>query len=411
MTLAVLLAVMSMESHGGVADQITNLALELPKYGVQPAVVVRNPLSLGHVYAAMLREAGIRFEAIQYRRYKQIYDVCQILVQVALPLAIVDALLRRKTLAASRRTIWSVLRRLGYAGLDLVFFLRLLRHRVWRGVRLVHFRKPDAWSWIAKARKLGMATIYTEDTIPQEHTRKYYEGLNCVESSIDAVTAVSSASAKELESYLPMHRPIPVIPNLVVVNASSSQLKEREGHHRFVVASIARLSPEKDIETLLSAAHHASKQNHHLLFKVFGDGPLRVSSQCLAHELELDSYVEFCGAFDKTDLPAIMDEIDVVVLSTHYEGFGVALAEGMAFGKPVVATAVGGVMDVVADGVTGILVPEGDADALAIGILTLSLDPRLYTNMALAARERYLARFTPERVVPQYVALYERLAK
>lgn len=406
----VVLAVMTLEPHGGVADQITNLALELPKYGVQPAVVVRNPLSSGHGYAAMMREAGIMVVAIRHDRYLLVRNMCRILAGIALPLIIADAVLRRKTLVVSQHTIWGVLRRLGYAGLDVLLWLNLVRLRLFSGIRLAHFRKPDSWPWIARAHRLGYATIYSEDTIPWAHTVHYYRGLSTVDASISMATAVSRASATRLEEYLPAQRPTKVIPNMVLHPQLDLAHGKTNTASSFVVGSLARLDPQKDIETLLFATRKVKDSDTPIKVLIFGDGPLRGSLETLANELELREHVEFRGAFAKTDLPEIMAQIDIVVLSSHYEGFGVVLVEGMAYGKPVIASAVGGVMDVVEDGVTGILFPEGDADALAKGILALSIDQQLYKRMTQAARERYLDRFTPERVVPQYVALYERLA-
>ncbi|MEZ4515324.1 MAG: glycosyltransferase [Chloroflexota bacterium] len=409
-SMKVVLAVMTLEPHGGVADQITNLALELPKYGVQPAVVVRNPLSSGHGYAAMMREAGIMVVAIRHDRYLLVRNMCRILAGIALPLIIADAVLRRKTLVVSQHTIWGVLRRPGsYAGLDVLLWLNLVRLRLFSGIRLAHFRKPDSWPWIARAHRLGYATIYSEDTIPWAHTVHYYRGLSTVDASISIATAVSRASATARG-----------IPTCTAANKGNSehgtspQLDLAHGKTNtassFVVGSLARLDPQKDIETLLFATRKVKDSDTPIKVLIFGDGPLRGSLETLANELELREHVEFRGAFAKTDLPEIMAQIDIVVLSSHYEGFGVVLVEGMAYGKPVIASAVGGVMDVVEDGVTGILFPEGDADALAKGILALSIDQQLYKRMTQAARERYLDRFTPERVVPQYVALYERLA-
>lgn len=408
-SLLVALAVMSMEPHGGVADQMTILALELPKSGVTPVVLIRNPLTPVHDYVDLLRDAGVKVHAVRYERFRFVRSAARFISWIAFPATAIDAVLRRKTLATSRRTVWSVLRRLGYAGLDVIFWLRLIQFRLRRGARLVHFRKPDSWPWIDRARRLGLDIIYTEDTIPWRHTVDYYLGLGTVAGSISMVTAVSQASATALEAYLPKHKPIRVIPNMVLTPGARHESKstKKEG---FVVGSLARLDPPKDIETLLLAAQSAIKEQAGIRVLIYGDGPLRSSLETLAYSLGLSSYVEFRGAFTKNDLTKIMMEIDIVVLSSHYEGFGVVLVEGMAFGKPVVATAVGGVTDVIEHEVTGFLVPPRNPEALADAIVTLSRDHQLFNKMSLAARNAYLARFTPEKVVPQYVTLYERLA-
>jgi glycosyltransferase involved in cell wall biosynthesis len=406
MSLVVVLAVMTMEPQGGVADQITNLALELPKYGVTPIILVRNPLSPGHSYARSLRDRGIDLWAIDDKARCLVRSTCIILLAVATPLVWLESRVRHKTLASSRQSLWGLLRRAGYAGLDLVFWLRLVQARRIRRAQVIHLRNPDCWPTIPWARRLGFYTIYTEDTVPQTTTNPYYDGLSRIQHSIDVITAVSRASAAALRPFLGASIPVRVVPNMV--QTAPTPRPGRFPDERFEIACLARLAPQKELGTLLRAHKLALAENARLRLTIYGDGPERTHLQALAADLQIDKSVTLAGVFAKDQLPAVMQGIDVIVQSSIYEGFGVALAEGMAYGKPVVATAVGGVPEVVDDGVTGILVPARDPQALAAAILTLTRDKELYSRMAHSARERYLAYFTPEKVVPQYVVLYER---
>lgn len=401
----VVLAVMSLEPHGGVADQITNLAIELPRYGIQPFVLVRNPLSRNHAYANILKQSGVSLWAFSDAQYQLVRRICSSLLFLALPLAGADALLRRKTLSRSQQSLWGVLRGLGYAGLDAAFWLRLVYARTIKRVRLVHFRKPDAWLRISTAKRLGFCTVYTEDTLPELNTQHYYDGLAQVQQSVDFATAVSKASGLALKLSMRQPMSVAIIPNMVAVpHPAPLKQQERDG---FVVGCIARLTPPKDIETLMLAAREAVARMPSLRFMIHGDGPLRTNLEELALKLGLERNLTFAGAFAKPQLADVLSNIDLIVLSSLYEGFGVSLVEGMAYGKPAVATAVGGISEVVVDGVTGILVPPRSPRALADAILTLAQDRQLYERMARAARERYLAHYRPEQVVPQYLTAYE----
>lgn len=410
MPLYVVLAVMNMESHGGVADQITSLAVELPSYGIQPIVLVRNPLSAEHSYVPTLEEQGVRVWAIRYPVRRLVRAIFTLLWFLTIPFALTEAILRHKSMAASMDTMWALLRRLGYAGLDLVFLFRLVEARLIRRAKLVHFRNPDCWQKLPWAHFLGLRTVYTEDAIPQSITKHYYQHLSMVRRSIDAATAVSQASANSLQLFLGRDLKVHVIPNMFRVAISVPQPVPEE-NREFVLGCLARLVPEKDLGTLLHAFRIALSQNSALRLRIYGDGPERRSLKELATQLLIEDRTVFGGVFAKSHLPAIMRTIDLMVQSSVSEGFGVALIEGMAFGKPAVATAVGGVPEVIEDGVTGVLVPPSDPGALASAILVISSDVELYQRMSRAARQRYLTCFTPEQVIPRYVALYERLTK
>jgi glycosyltransferase involved in cell wall biosynthesis len=403
----VVLAVMSVGSHGGVADQMTNLALRLPDYGVRPIVLIRNPLVANHAYATLLHQHGVEIWAVTDQQYRVVYRGFRLLLGFAFPLILLDALLRHKTIDASRQSVWGVLRRLGYVGLDFIFWLRLAIARFTRHAQVAHFRNPDGWQKIIWAKRLGYCTVYTEDTVPRSHTQPLYEGLARAMPALDAVTAVSKASAESVRAYCKPDTSLHGIANLVEDPVSFGLSNGRQPDE-FVVGCIARLVPEKDVDTLLRAAEIFCKERIELKVMIYGDGPLRGSLEATARSLGLDGKVVFAGAFAKTDLPEVMASIDLVVLASIYEGFGVTLVEGMAFGKPAVATAGGGVPEVVVDGVTGLLVPPESPQALADAIVRLASDGDLYNRFAHAARERYLNCYTPETVVPQYVAIYEQ---
>jgi glycosyltransferase involved in cell wall biosynthesis len=148
-----------------------------------------------------------------------------------------------------------------------------------------------------------------------------------------------------------------------------------------------RLSAEKGILELVAAADG-------LPLVVVGDGPLR------------DRVPGARGFLAHDELVRLYDRAAVVAVPSHREGFGVVCVEAMAHGRPVVASAVGGLLDLVVDGETGILVPPGDVDALREALTRLLGDGELRRRMGEAARERVRARFSWDPVTDATIAAY-----
>ena len=166
--------------------------------------------------------------------------------------------------------------------------------------------------------------------------------------------------------------------------------------------------PIKRVEDFIATAHLVSRRSGSARFLIVGDGELRDALERQARELGLgEDQLLFLGFRD--DLETIYADLDLLVLCSANEGSPVAIMEAMASGVPVVATDVGGVPDLVADGETGVLVPAGDPHALAEAITMLHSDPGLRRRLATAGRERIVATHSLNRVVPQYAAFYREL--
>ena len=149
-----------------------------------------------------------------------------------------------------------------------------------------------------------------------------------------------------------------------------------------------RLSPEKGILELVEAANG-------MTLVVAGDGPLR------------DRVPGALGFVPHHALGPLYERAAVVAVPSHREGFGVVCAEAMAYGRPVVAGAVGGLLDLVADGETGLLVPPRDVPALREALERLIGDRELRRRMGEAARERVRSRFAWPAVTDATLAAYE----
>ncbi len=163
-----------------------------------------------------------------------------------------------------------------------------------------------------------------------------------------------------------------------------------------VVGILAVFRPEKDHETFLRAARSVADRMPHARFLLAGDGPGRAELERLTRELGLEDRVIFAGL--RSDVAAILGLIDVAVLSSFtIECFPYAILEAMAMGVPAVCTAVGGLPEMIDDGVTGRLVPPKDPEALADGIVDVLSDPGRAREMGRAGRRRLEERFTLER--------------
>jgi glycosyltransferase involved in cell wall biosynthesis len=178
------------------------------------------------------------------------------------------------------------------------------------------------------------------------------------------------------------------------------------------VGLVGRISPWKGQHVFIRAASEVRQvfpECHFLIIgsAMFGEEDYEREIKELASSLNLDDCLEFTGF--RTDVPELVQSLDVLVhASTTGEPFGQVIAEGMAACKPVVATMGGAVPEIVQDGVTGLLVPMGDAHSMAEAIIKLLSDPELAQQMGAAGRQRVEEHFTMEHVVQRVEAIYDR---
>lgn len=165
------------------------------------------------------------------------------------------------------------------------------------------------------------------------------------------------------------------------------------------VVCVARLSPVKNIELLLEACAALTRRGLDLRCAIVGDGRERESLEALWRRLGLEGVVTFLGSRSQREVLSWWQRASVAVLTSTSEGAPVSLMEAASCGVPAVATAVGGVPELVEDGVTGVLVRSGDANALASALERLLLDPGLAARLGRAAQRRAQDRFDVRRQV------------
>jgi glycosyltransferase involved in cell wall biosynthesis/protein-tyrosine-phosphatase len=175
-----------------------------------------------------------------------------------------------------------------------------------------------------------------------------------------------------------------------------------------VIGTVGRLSPVKGHASLLRAARRILQRHPGVTFLIVGSGPLESGLRAEAASLGIDGACVFAGA--RQDVHDLIAAMDVFVLPSLDEGIPMALLEAMALRVPVVATAVGGVPEVVEDGVSGILIPPADHEALADGCLRLIADREWARAIGTRGRHLVEQRFTQERCGRALLTAYRSVA-
>ena len=176
-----------------------------------------------------------------------------------------------------------------------------------------------------------------------------------------------------------------------------------------VAGIVARLHPVKGHPCLFQAMAEVVRKLPNLLLMVVGAGPDKTKLQELADRLGIGKNVIFTGF--RKDIPEIISALDFLVLPSVCEGLGLSIMEGMAMKKPVLATRVGGIPEIITSGIDGLLVPPADVPALAAGIQQLAADREAAAKLGEAARKTIETRFTAETMARETARLYREIIR
>jgi glycosyltransferase involved in cell wall biosynthesis len=226
----------------------------------------------------------------------------------------------------------------------------------------------------------------------------------------DAVTAISSYTAARIKEVVPSAHPV-LVPFGATVEAPRRSAAVRLPDAPYSVLFVGRLVERKGVHVLLDALHllHAHGE---IRLRIVGDGPLRSSLEARAVTLGLKRVVEFCGVVSADELARHYQESDAFVLPAvvdskgDTEGLGVVLIEALAHGCPVIASRVGGIPDIVHDEKTGLLVPPGDAEALAKAIRRYLDNREFAEHLAESGREHVERHFSWGAIISKLQELY-----
>ena len=224
----------------------------------------------------------------------------------------------------------------------------------------------------------------------------------------DGVTAVSRYLKDETIRTFGVGESIEVIPNFVRAPESpTSHCREWLAPKECaVLVHISNFRPVKRVMDVIKTFERVRSQIPARLVMV-GDGPDRAEAETYCREQGIASEVRFTGK--QLDVGPVLACADLFLLPSATESFGLAALEAMSYGVPVVAAAVGGVPEVIREGVDGFLCPMGDVDAMAEAAIRILKEPGLRKRMGESARKHSLGDFAEDPVVDRYEALYAKV--
>lgn len=221
-------------------------------------------------------------------------------------------------------------------------------------------------------------------------------------SSVDQICCVSKWASQKLETHLPQFKAKSrlIYNGLSMPDIPPSALPFSPP----VLLLLGRLSQEKGFDTAIRAFSHL--KNAKLI--VAGDGPERKKLETLIYELKLTTSVQLIGEVTRAEVPFLINRATLVVIPSHFESFGLVALEAMQMGRPVIASNVGGLPEIVSDGETGLLVPPKDPIALSQAMQTLLAQPEKMVEMGMHGRKKAM-QFSLRKNVTQYEELYREL--
>ena len=225
----------------------------------------------------------------------------------------------------------------------------------------------------------------------------------------DAVTAVSHWLKHETEREFGLRQPIRTIHNFVDVDQFKPAARKRcslaEGDEK-IIMHISNFRPVKRVTDVVRAFKRILERVPARLIMI-GDGPERISAVGVAKQLGIADHIRYMG--NQQNIETLLQCADLVFQPSEHESFGLVPLEAMACETPVIATASGGICEVIEHGVSGFLCEVGDIDAMAGYAVTLFTNPKRAREMGRKGRQRAIDLFSRDKIVVQYEQLYEEV--
>ncbi len=319
---------------------------------------------------------------------------------------------------------------LSESGIEVFIFRRKMRYDIfllWKVLMLMirkkimivhaHAFQQNCYAFpAAKITGVPLFVMSEHGSIEKQLAKKRRFYINKVfMNSADAFITVSNAHKNELVEFLKAPREkITVVYNGVDITKSTG-IKSTETIKKglnidlntYLVTNVGNFRPVKNQGYFLQAAVQVLKKLPRTIFLLVGEGGMRSELEDLSKKLGIAERVMFLGS--REDVADILSITDVAAVSSSYETFGIAAAEAMAMSKPVVATAVGGIPELVKDKVSGFLVPLENPEKMAGRIVQLLEDKNLAESMGKAGRACIEKNFTLKLMIDNIDQLYQRL--
>jgi N-acetyl-alpha-D-glucosaminyl L-malate synthase BshA len=289
----------------------------------------------------------------------------------------------------------------------------------------VHYAIPHSVSALlarqmlaSRGRRLPfVTTLHGTDITLVGLDRSYLPITRYAIEESDGVTCISNYLRNTTIESFDVTRPIETIANFVncdvyqpvaddAARAQTCARRHLAAPDESVLIHLSNFRPVKRVTDVVKIFARVAKERPAQLVLV-GDGPDRSAAEFLAHDLGIHQRVHFLGKQDRVN--ELLALADLLLMPSELESFGLAALEAMACKVPAIATRVGGVPELIDDGVTGLLYPVGNVEGMAAGALSLLNDPPRLQAMRDAARQAAQKRFCANLVVPRYVRYYEQV--
>jgi len=281
----------------------------------------------------------------------------------------------------------------------------------------VHYAIPHSVSaYLARAmlapRRLPVVTtLHGTDITLVGADRSYLPITQFSIEQSDAVTAISEYLRGVTLDEFHIEHPVEVIPNFVncdVFEPADGECRRDEfaSSDEKVLVHLSNFRPVKRIPDVVEIFERVRRRIPAKLLMI-GDGPDRTVAEWMVREKGLTRDVVFFGK--QNQVQTLLNCADVLLLPSEIESFGLAALEAMACGVPIVASRVGGLPEVIDDGVEGYLVPLRDVETMAERSLAILTDPDRREQMGRAARKRASTQFCSDKIIPLYESLYRRV--
>ena len=287
----------------------------------------------------------------------------------------------------------------------------------------VHYAIPHSVSALLARQMLAergkhlpfVTTLHGTDITLVGMDRSYLPITRYSIQQSDGVTSISQDLKEKTIANLGVTCPIEVVHNFVNCDVykpytdDEARAKARAklaAPDEFLLMHLSNFRPVKRVSDVVQIFARVARQLPARLALV-GDGPDRSTAEWLAHSLGIHDRIHFLGKQDRVH--ELLPLADLMLMPSEMESFGLAALEAMACQTPAIATRVGGVPELIDDGVNGLLFPVGDVEAMAAASIALLSDPDRHLAMCLAARKTAQDRFCSTRILPRYIAFYESL--
>jgi len=256
----------------------------------------------------------------------------------------------------------------------------------------------------ARKRLPFITTLHGTDITLVGVDRSYFPITKFSIEKSNGITSISNHLREQTAEVFGVRNEIRVIHNFVNVDIYKPCGKRSSTEKRLM--HISNFRPVKRVEDCIRILELVLRETPAHLYMV-GDGPDRPAAHGLAKRLGIDKHVTFMGKQDHVE--RIFPTMDVLLMPSEMESFGLAALEAMACGVPPVATSVGGVPELITDGVDGFLEPAGDLQAQARHVVELLTSHDLHQRMSSAARKTAVDRFASSTIIPQYEKYYREV--